>query len=1059
MKKFSSDNVHSKFVVRTPSLPLQIDNLSEEYLNNIFKNPHIKEAIYIASPFLYSELEKLYSGEIKDSKKKHKLIISFAKYCSRMQSRCTPYGLFASSSTGTFTEKTKIVIPSIDDKQRTIRHTRPDMNFLCEFSQDLTLNSNIRRHLKFYPNSSIYRIGDQLRYNEYKLVNNKRLYQISSVSNSDYLELVLANSASGCNINEIAELLISEEISLEEALDFINELIDNQILISELEPNLTGPEFIYYLVEKLSKINTVANEPEIISAIQLLTDLQNQLDEFDVNKVNSTSLYNNIFSSLKPKELNIKEGQLIQIDLFKNSETSELSHKIKEDLVQAFNFLNKLLPASDNGSLKQFKEAFYKRYEEEEVSLLEVLDSETGIGFPTKDTSGTSSLIDDLNTNQRNSIEPILSWKRKDQLLFQKYLSAYKNGSHTIQIDDSEINNQDSDSMTLPHTFSVVFRVLNEKGQLQVLNWGSSSAANILGRFAHGSKEIESIISDVVAFEKKEMPGKIIAEIVHLPYGRLGNILLRPVFREYEIPYLAKSILDSDHQISLSDLYVSLKNDKIILRSKRLNKEIIPRLTTAHNFLFNTLPLYQFLGELQGQYFEKRNLNFDWGMVDSIAKFLPRVEYKNVILSAAKWKLNKGDLASLISNEQSSSFDIKEWRLQHNLPEKIMITEDDNELLINFTNELSTSIFIDFIKKKNEVTLTEFLHDEKNMLVSDKNGNKYTNECIAIFFTQNKQPLNGSINLESIEQAISSPKIKRQFIVGDEWVYYKLYCGIKSADKILTESIKPLIKEFTKNDEIDDWFFIRYADPDWHIRLRLRVKNLNEIGKIINSIRFGIENFILSGLISKVEISNYNRELERYDFHNILIAEKYFCLDSEATVNFLEIIDQQDGDKFRLQFAAKSIDDLLTAFQLNDNDKLAVMELIQSGFVKEHGGEELLKVQLDNKFRLLRKEIEYILSIDTSKMTNNDPLINILRSKREKADPLIKQLLENFKLKSSSTPIIELISSYIHMSLNRIFYSRQRTHEMLMYYLLYKHYKSTIAMKNKKVSQFVLKVD
>ena len=76
-------------------------------------------------------------------------------------------------------------------------------------------------------------------------------------------------------------------------------------------------------------------------------------------------------------------------------------------------------------------------------------------------------------------------------------------------------------------------------------------------------------------------------------------------------------------------------------------------------------------------------------------------------------------------------------------------------------------------------------------------------------------------------------EIQRNFSIGSEWLYYKLYTGHKTADFILTEVIKPLTEEFLEKGLIDKWFFIRYADPKHHIRLRFHCLDTKNIGKVI----------------------------------------------------------------------------------------------------------------------------------------------------------------------------------------------------------------------------------
>lgn len=59
---------------------------------------------------------------------------------------------------------------------------------------------------------------------------------------------------------------------------------------------------------------------------------------------------------------------------------------------------------------------------------------------------------------------------------------------------------------------------------------GGSSATNLLGRFAHTDQQIYNLVSSIAEREQELNPTVIIAEIVHLPENRTGNILQRPVF-------------------------------------------------------------------------------------------------------------------------------------------------------------------------------------------------------------------------------------------------------------------------------------------------------------------------------------------------------------------------------------------------------------------------------------------------------------------------------------------------------------------------------------------------
>src|SRR5439155_17414597 len=130
------------------------------------------------------------------------------------------------------------------------------------------------------------------------------------------------------------------------------------------------------------------------------------------------------------------------------------------------------------------------------------------------------------------------------------------------------------------------------------------------------------LVQEITNTEQEHNPDIVFAEIVHLPESRVGNILLHPSFREYEIPFLARSSVDGHHQIPLQDLFVSIKDNKVLLRSASLNKQVIPRLSSAHNYSRNALPVYQFLCDLQLQG-HKAGLGFYWGSLEGFYSQLP----------------------------------------------------------------------------------------------------------------------------------------------------------------------------------------------------------------------------------------------------------------------------------------------------------------------------------------------------------------------------------------------------------------------------------------------------
>jgi len=280
-------------------------------------------------------------------------------------------------------------------------------------------------------------------------------------------------------------------------------------------------------------------------------------------------------------------------------------------------------------------------------------------------------------------------------------------------------------------------------------------------------------------------------------------------------------------------------------------------------------------------------------------------------------------------------------------------------------------------------------------------------------------------------------KVQRSFIPGDSWLYYKIYSGSKTADQILTEAIKPVTEKLLKNNHIDQWFFIRYADPKQHLRVRFRYQSTQDIGAIINAIQLVLKPYVDNDLIWKVQLDTYQREIERYGDENMVISEQFFFRESEMIVNFLSAIEGEAGEEVRWLFALKGLDKLLDDFGYDADEKLILLDHLKTNFGKEFGMNKFLKKQLDKKFKQYKPKIEEFLTFEAEDIPDYKVIIDILEVKRIKTLTLVNSLQEGLH----KNALDDLLYSYIHMLMNRIFRSKNRLHEMTIYQLLYRYYK------------------
>lgn len=725
-----------KFVLRTPLNTLQqLNNIvcSDDEIVERLSSPIVQEAIFWASPDLANELSHLQSNKEYKNEQKRKIISSFLKYFIRMSSRCTPFGLFAGCTLGTIGNETHVELSTDIDYS-----IRLDMSVLYAISEKVNLCENLVANLKYRLNSSIYRLGKSYRYIENYLTEDGFLkYRISSIQQTEYIDKIMIKANNFISYNELYTCLICDDVDKENAKAYVNELIKNNILVSELHPKICGNNYFTSVVEFLS----VNKENKNTFKTKLIEDIL----FIDYCLKSKSHNYKNIFDKITLKLDNMgityNNSQVFQVDMNKKAKTASIGNDVLRELESALVFLNKITPKASDNNLDYFCKVFYERYEEKEISLLLALDTEIGIGYPVGSTpSDMNPLIDQLILPKLPHKQPYGQMSEIECVLQRKMIESELNKSDEIVLDDDDIKNQKIEWDDLPHTFYVLCQIFSRDKEkiIRINSVSGSSASNLISRFSYCNPEINTFVNEIIAKEVEFENEFIFAEIVHLPSIRVGNIITRPNSRKYEIICLANSDLLDEFQIPLSDLFVSVKYGKLFLRSKKLNKYILPRLSTAHNYLNDFIPVYRFLCDYQYYHTKRNSLYLDWGALGKSVDYKPRVRYQNIILSVATWKITCSEIKNIILNVDRSELTIRisDWRKKKYIPKYTVVNNNDIKLLIDWENENSIMLFFDTIKNKQTVIIEEFLFDDiQNSIVYSSKGN-YSNEFIFMFYRE-----------------------------------------------------------------------------------------------------------------------------------------------------------------------------------------------------------------------------------------------------------------------------------------------------------------------------------
>lgn len=169
------------------------------------------------------------------------------------------------------------------------------------------------------------------------------------------------------------------------------------------------------------------------------------------------------------------------------------------------------------------------------------------------------------------------------------------------------------------------------------------------------------------------------AEVAHIPDNNDGNIVCQVKARDYMIPYISNYISFSHNAIPVSDITISVVNKKIILRSKLLNKQIIPRFSNAYNYDRSQLPIVRFLYDVQCANITD-SLTCKWHDFLTPLDYLPRIQYKNCVLSKQRWIFYSDDFKNyfFVEDDEFCCF-LKKYIQEKGIPNEIVIVE-----LVNF---------------------------------------------------------------------------------------------------------------------------------------------------------------------------------------------------------------------------------------------------------------------------------------------------------------------------------------------------------------------------------------
>lgn len=1005
-----------------------------ERLRAIAARPEVAESIVVASRSLAEEL----ASWLKQSATTRQVSVerSLTRYLSRMCGRCTPFGLFAGVTSLTRAAEFDVVLAP---RAAYRRKTRLDGGLAMMVHRAVLARPELRRSLTYRANTSLYRSAGRLRYARSR-AGAERSYQLVEVFPDEHLDAVLTRAEQPALALALADLLVSRDpdIGRDEAIEFIDTLIERQLLEPECAPHVTGEESLAALRASLAGLG----EASIASALDATFAAVAALDARGLGGA-STVDYDALCRPLAEVAELGEQKSHVQVELFKPASVSSLGDEVSAALLEGVKYLRQLCPPSDG--LADFVRRFTARYEQRRVPLLEALDEDVGIGFEARVDRGYAPLLAGLAFAGGGSGGNGDAPPRRAHAWLTRRLFSLPRGERELLLDQADLKQmaapREARTADAFHVFfSLAARspeaVRNGDFRVHLIGCDGPSGANLAGRFCHLDDDFRAQVAAHLAAEAQLQPDAVFAEIVHLPEGRTGNVIHRPVLRPYEIPILGAGAADEEHRIPLQDLTIGIENGAVVLRSLRLGKRVVPRLTTAHNTRLGFLH-YRFLASLQLA--ERDVLQFSWGPLESLP-YLPRVRIGKIVLALARWHLEQTDITKIEQamkglKRASSLADtdrvqaevfrtVRALRRAHEWPRFIAVADGDNKLVVDLDNVLSVDSFAQLVKGRAQARIEEVWPEPEELVVRGPEG-AFRHEGVASFVRTKPQ--------ERLEASVSAPSPSaRGFSPGTEWLYLKLFTGLPVADRVLV-ALAPLVRGWLAEEPRRRWHFVRYSDPECHLRLRFKGERAALLA-LLAALQRAVEPLVRAKAVWRTQLDTFEPEVERYGgARGLAVAEEIFHHDSNAVLAVIEELEASDLGTERWKLGALGALELYRALGFDDDAVRSRVQATRDSFAKEFGAGTQVFQELGKRYRAERETLTALL--ERGGEGQPEPLQRAVIALQRRSVAL-RPAREELASGSFDVPITDLAWSYAHMFANRLFSHSARAHELAIHELL-----------------------
>lgn len=857
----------------TGDSPADVDRW-RHWLAQMWSDPLTAEAVELASRSLAERVREVIAGHVQEARQVRRAVVSVVRYLLRMRHRATPFGLFAGVAPARIGPE-----PVVEWGMAHRVVARPDAVWLAKVIDRLEACPELLRRLPVMVDPTSFVRGGMLvvpfQQQSHDSGSAPGTSRQVTVRLTHAVEAVVQAARLPVPAADLLDKLTADypDAPAEAVNGLLAGLVSRHVLLTSLRAPMTATDALSHLTGQLAAVR--AEEIEAVApAVLRLDEIHRMLARHNqaprAAQQEARAAAAGQMAALCPG-IDQSAGVDLRLDC-----TLALPEEVAHEAERATAALARLTPfPSGSPAWRDYHTRFLERYGVGAlVPVRELVDPDVGLGFP---------------AGYRGSLlqPPAPQLTSRDERLLALVQQATLDGTREIALDDrmlAELVLPETALSHVPAHAQLCFRLhaptraALSDGAFELIVVGlTASAGTTSGRFLHlleapDRRRMAAAYADLPTLDPAALPAQLSSPPLRV---RTENVSRSPAVLPHVIPLTEHP--GCDGTLRLDDLAVGADAQRLYLVSLSQDRAVEPMMLNAVNLPNFTHPLARFLYEIPRARAAVLG-TFAWGAARRLP-FLPRLRYGRTVLSPARWRLNSIEIAAPSAPRAEWTAALTAWRERVRLPDTVFLGDDDQRLHLDLRETAHLQLLRNHLDHAGHATLHEAATPEAYGWLDGR-----AHEISMALATGGQ-----STSPRPPRRARPVAAIGREHghLPGvSPWAFAKLYGHPDRVPEILTAHLPRLLQAW---DSPPEWWYVRYRDPDPHLRLRLRLPHPDAYGQAAQ--RFGAWTADLRrlGLVSRLQWDTYYPETGRYGTGAAMAAaEALFVADSAASVAELE---------------------------------------------------------------------------------------------------------------------------------------------------------------------------